>query len=57
MMGMDRKRIVEVGWPSENGMMFVAGIKVSGDDRPAMLSDIHSCDFNFYEHKYPQRES
>jgi RelA/SpoT family (p)ppGpp synthetase len=40
MMGMDAKRIVEVGWPLDNGVMFVAGIRVSGDDRPAMLSDI-----------------
>ena len=40
MIGMDAKRIVEVGWPSENGTMFVAGIRISGEDRPGMLNDI-----------------
>jgi (p)ppGpp synthase/HD superfamily hydrolase len=40
MIGMDARRVVEVSWPSENGVMFVAGVKISGDDRPGMLSDI-----------------
>lgn len=40
MMGMDVKRLVEVGWPLENGHMFVAAVRISGDDRPGMLSDI-----------------
>jgi GTP diphosphokinase / guanosine-3',5'-bis(diphosphate) 3'-diphosphatase len=33
-------RIVEVNLPAENGTMFVAGIRVSGDDRPGMLNDL-----------------
>ena len=37
---MDSKRIVDVTWPMENGHMFVAAIKISGDDRPGMLGDI-----------------
>jgi GTP diphosphokinase / guanosine-3',5'-bis(diphosphate) 3'-diphosphatase len=40
MMGMDAKRIVEVGWPADNGLMFVAGVRISGDDRTGMLGDI-----------------
>ncbi|HCV42873.1 MAG TPA: RelA/SpoT family protein [Bacteroidetes bacterium] len=40
MIGMDAKRIVEVGWPSENGSTFVAGMRISGEDRPGMLSDV-----------------
>jgi RelA/SpoT family (p)ppGpp synthetase len=37
---MDQARILEVTWPKENGSVFVAGIRVNGDDRPAMLNDI-----------------
>lgn len=33
-------RVVEVTWPSDNGTMFVAGVKISGEDRPGMLNDI-----------------
>jgi (p)ppGpp synthase/HD superfamily hydrolase len=33
-------RIVEVHLPAENGTMFVAGVRVSGDDRPGMLNDL-----------------
>jgi (p)ppGpp synthase/HD superfamily hydrolase len=40
MMQVEANRIVEVGWPAENGVMFVAGIRISGDDRPGMLNDI-----------------
>jgi RelA/SpoT family (p)ppGpp synthetase len=40
MMQMESDRIVEVGWPTDNGVMFVAGIKTSGVDRPGMLGDI-----------------
>jgi guanosine-3',5'-bis(diphosphate) 3'-pyrophosphohydrolase len=40
MMQMEANRIVEVGWPAENGVMFVSGIRISGDDRPGMLNDI-----------------
>jgi len=40
MMQMEANRIVEVGWPSSNGVMFVAGVRILGDDRPGMLNDI-----------------
>jgi guanosine-3',5'-bis(diphosphate) 3'-pyrophosphohydrolase len=40
MLQMEANRIVEVGWPVENGHLFVAGVKISGDDRPGMLNDI-----------------
>jgi RelA/SpoT family (p)ppGpp synthetase len=40
MMQVESNRIVEVRWPTENGVLFVAGIKISGDDRPGMLNDI-----------------
>jgi (p)ppGpp synthase/HD superfamily hydrolase len=40
MMQMESNRIVEVQWPSENGVMFVAGVRIEGDDRPGMLNDI-----------------
>jgi guanosine-3',5'-bis(diphosphate) 3'-pyrophosphohydrolase len=33
-------RIVEVRLPAENGTLFVAGVRVSGDDRPGMLNDL-----------------
>lgn len=34
------ERVVEVSWPSANGGDFIAGITISGDDRPGLLSDI-----------------
>jgi guanosine-3',5'-bis(diphosphate) 3'-pyrophosphohydrolase len=37
---MEMNRFIDVSWPSDNGVMFVAGVKISGVDRPAMLSDI-----------------
>ncbi|MCZ6775413.1 MAG: bifunctional (p)ppGpp synthetase/guanosine-3',5'-bis(diphosphate) 3'-pyrophosphohydrolase [Ignavibacteria bacterium] len=40
MMQMEANRIVEVSWPSSNGVMFVAGVRILGDDRPGMLNDI-----------------
>jgi RelA/SpoT family (p)ppGpp synthetase len=40
MMQMETGRVVDVAWPPENGVMFVAAIKISGQDRPAMLNDI-----------------
>lgn len=40
MMQMEANRIVEVSLPPENGVMFVAAIRISGQDRPAMLNDI-----------------
>jgi (p)ppGpp synthase/HD superfamily hydrolase len=33
-------RIVDVQWPGDNSVLFVAGVRVSGDDRPAMLNDL-----------------
>lgn len=33
-------RIVEVAWPSSDGTDFVAGIHISGEDRPGLLNDI-----------------
>ncbi len=40
MMQVESDRIVEVQWPAENGNLFVAGVKISGTDRPGMLNDI-----------------
>jgi len=40
MMQMESNRIVQVTWPSQNEVMFVAAIKVAGDDRPGMLNDL-----------------
>jgi RelA/SpoT family (p)ppGpp synthetase len=37
---MESERLVSVTWPAESGMLYVSGIKVSGDDRPGMLNDI-----------------
>jgi GTP diphosphokinase / guanosine-3',5'-bis(diphosphate) 3'-diphosphatase len=36
----ESERIVEVGWPSEHNADYITGIRISGDDRPALLSDI-----------------
>ena len=33
-------RIVEVGWPATNGADFIAGVRISGEDRPGLLSDL-----------------
>jgi RelA/SpoT family (p)ppGpp synthetase len=40
MMKSDPRRIVDVQWPSDNGVLFVAGVRVAGDDRPSMLNDL-----------------
>ncbi len=40
MVQMESNRLVQVSWPSENGVMFVSGVKISGDDRTGMLNDI-----------------
>jgi RelA/SpoT family (p)ppGpp synthetase len=37
---METSRVIDVRWPQENGVLFVAGARVSGQDRPGMLSDI-----------------
>ena len=36
----DEERIVEVSWPMTDGAEFLAAVRVSGQDRPRMLSDI-----------------
>jgi len=33
-------RIVEVGWPPANEADFIAGVHVSGEDRPGLLNDV-----------------
>ncbi|MBM2840828.1 MAG: relA [Bacteroidetes bacterium] len=40
LLGIDAKRMVNITWPSDNSLMFVAAIRISGDDRPGMLNDI-----------------
>ncbi len=37
---MDTTRMLEVSWPTDDNSLFVAGVRISGDDRPALLSDI-----------------
>jgi RelA/SpoT family (p)ppGpp synthetase len=36
----DAGRLLDVSWPAENGGTYLTGIRVSGDDRPAMLNDL-----------------
>ncbi len=36
----ESERLVEVSWPDKNGPDFIAALRVSGKDRPALLSDI-----------------
>ncbi|HAL57591.1 MAG TPA: RelA/SpoT family protein [Bacteroidetes bacterium] len=36
----ESERLVEVGWPPASGADFIAAIRVSGKDRPALLSDV-----------------
>ena len=40
MMRVEPHRIMEVQWPSEQAAAFIAGIKISGDDRQGMLNDV-----------------
>ncbi|MGB2960421.1 MAG: TGS domain-containing protein, partial [Bacteroidota bacterium] len=40
MMETDSHRVVEVSWPADDGMMFVSGVRITGDDRPGLLNDI-----------------
>jgi GTP diphosphokinase / guanosine-3',5'-bis(diphosphate) 3'-diphosphatase len=40
MMQVERSRIVEVSWPAESTVTFVAGVRISGDDRHGMLNDV-----------------
>jgi (p)ppGpp synthase/HD superfamily hydrolase len=36
----DSHRLVEVSWPADDGMMYVSGVRITGDDRPGLLNDI-----------------
>ena len=36
----DPNRIVDVSWPKNNGHEFAAAIKIAGEDRTGMLSDL-----------------
>jgi guanosine-3',5'-bis(diphosphate) 3'-pyrophosphohydrolase len=36
----DPNRIVDVGWPTTNGVEYAAAIRISGEDRTGMLNDI-----------------
>ncbi len=40
MLASQEPRVVEVGWPVTEGSTFIAGIKLSGSDRPGMLHEI-----------------
>ncbi len=40
MLQMENERLVDVNWPSDSNDMFVAGIRIIGEDRTAMLNDI-----------------
>lgn len=40
MVQMEAHRVIDVSWPLENGSLFVAGIRISGDDRSGLLNDI-----------------
>lgn len=40
MLQMEPKRLVDVQWPPENSAMFVAAVRIVGEDRTGMLSDI-----------------
>lgn len=40
MLKMDPHRVVDVQWPADNSAMFVAGVRIVGEDRTGMLSDI-----------------
>jgi GTP diphosphokinase / guanosine-3',5'-bis(diphosphate) 3'-diphosphatase len=33
-------RIVDVSWPITNGQVFIVGLKISGEDRPGLITDI-----------------
>jgi RelA/SpoT family (p)ppGpp synthetase len=45
----EAQRIVEVGWPTTDGATFVAGIRVTGKDKPGMLHDIAHSISSFQE--------
>jgi GTP diphosphokinase / guanosine-3',5'-bis(diphosphate) 3'-diphosphatase len=35
-----RDRLIEISWPSEQGLNYLGGIKVTGEDRPGILNEI-----------------
>jgi GTP diphosphokinase / guanosine-3',5'-bis(diphosphate) 3'-diphosphatase len=36
----DQRRVVEVGWPPSDKMVFMSAIRISGEDRAGLLNDI-----------------
>jgi GTP diphosphokinase / guanosine-3',5'-bis(diphosphate) 3'-diphosphatase len=40
MIQMDSNRIMDVRWPSNDGTMFVSGVRIAGEDRAGLLNDI-----------------
>ncbi len=42
-------RIMEVSWPETDGSFFIAGIKIFGEDKPGMLSEISQTIVNTYD--------
>jgi guanosine-3',5'-bis(diphosphate) 3'-pyrophosphohydrolase len=40
MLKMEPERVIDVQWPAESSAMFVAGVRIIGEDRTGMLSDI-----------------
>lgn len=40
LMKLHEGRIIDVGWPNTDGNYFIAAIKIIGEDRPGMLSEI-----------------
>jgi GTP diphosphokinase / guanosine-3',5'-bis(diphosphate) 3'-diphosphatase len=39
-------RIVDVSWPITNGQVFIVGLKIGGEDRPGLITDITQTIFN-----------
>ncbi len=39
-------RIVDAEWPTTNNQKFVVGVKIKGDDRPGLITDISQSIFN-----------
>ncbi len=39
-------RIIDVEWPVTNGQFFVVGLKINGDDRPGLITEITQSIFN-----------
>ncbi len=47
MLQMEHERIVEVGWPPSSGGLFVSAVRITGEDRKALLNDITQAISNF----------